>query len=72
MKIPVEVIGFDKLAIPNRCCGVNASPLSRSATPKGPDMGRFSLHRDGHRATWDCWPHTRAGTRLMARGERPV
>ena len=29
----VDVIGFDMLAIRNRCCGFNASPVSRSATP---------------------------------------
>jgi taurine dioxygenase len=25
-----------------------------------------------HRAMWDYWPHTRAGTRVTVRGERPV
>src|ERR1700676_3759259 len=25
-----------------------------------------------HRAMWDYWPHTRAGTRVTVKGERPV
>jgi taurine dioxygenase len=25
-----------------------------------------------HRALWDYWPHTRAGTRVTVKGERPV
>jgi taurine dioxygenase len=25
-----------------------------------------------HRAMWDYCPHTRAGTRVMVKGERPV
>jgi taurine dioxygenase len=25
-----------------------------------------------HRAIWDYWPHTRSGTRVTAKGERPV
>ena len=25
-----------------------------------------------HRAMWDYWPHTRAGTRVTVQGERPV
>ncbi len=25
-----------------------------------------------HRAMWDYWPHTRSGTRVTVKGERPV
>jgi taurine dioxygenase len=25
-----------------------------------------------HRAMWDYWPHTRSGTRVTIKGERPV
>jgi hypothetical protein len=28
--------------------------------------------RARHRAVWDRWPHTRAGTRVTVKGERPA